>query len=149
MWGSFIAWVTKRDADFVIGGRDNPYMFRWWVIPRNRFFNIYLHHIVRSDDDRALHDHPWVSLSRCLAGEMQELDANGVRTVRAGQWRLRGPRYAHRLVVADGASCWTLFITGPRLREWGFYCPQGWVHWQDFTAGKNGELVGRGCGETT
>ena len=26
---------------------------------RNKIFNIYLHQIIRSDDDRALHDHPY------------------------------------------------------------------------------------------
>ena len=31
--------------------------------------------------------------------------------------------------------------------EWGFHCPKGWVHWRDFTAGKDGEIVGKGCGE--
>lgn len=42
--------------------------------------------------------------------------------------------------------CWTLFVFGPTLREWGFHCPErGWVRWQEFTAaGKPGE-VGRGC----
>jgi hypothetical protein len=56
-------WFKKiagsRPPDFVIGG-DSPYMLRWWIIPRNKFFNIYLHRFLRSDDDRALHDHPWV-----------------------------------------------------------------------------------------
>jgi hypothetical protein len=41
-------------------------MRRWWVIPRNKFFNIYLHHFLHSDDDRALHDHPWWNVSILL-----------------------------------------------------------------------------------
>lgn len=47
-----------RAPDFYIGGNANPYLLRWWVIPRNRFFNVYLHKFLRDDDDRALHDHP-------------------------------------------------------------------------------------------
>jgi hypothetical protein len=43
----------KRAPDQVIGGRERPYMLRWYLIPRNRFCNIYLHHFLRSDDDRA------------------------------------------------------------------------------------------------
>ena len=35
--------IALRKPDFVIGGHDDPYMLRWWIIPRNRFFNIYLH----------------------------------------------------------------------------------------------------------
>ena len=43
-------------------------------------------------------------------------------------------------------ECWTLFLFGPTVRDWGFHCPnRGWVHWREFTAaGKPGE-VGRGC----
>jgi hypothetical protein len=64
---------------------------------------------------------------------------------------LRLPRTAHRVELKVGVitgrsfPVWTLFITGPRVREWGFLCPQGWRHWKDFTAGAQGERVGRGC----
>jgi hypothetical protein len=60
----------------------------------------------------------------------------------------RRPTAAHRLVVkhVDGkGECWSLFITGPRVREWGFLCPKGWVHWQTFTAENDSARVGRGC----
>lgn len=53
-----LAIAKRRPPDVVIGGDASPYMRRWWVIPRNRRFNVYLHHFLRSDDDRALHDHP-------------------------------------------------------------------------------------------
>lgn len=141
----------KRPPDVVIGEAQSPYMHRWWLIPRNRFFNIYLHHFLRSDDDRALHDHPWWNLSILLDGRYVEhtIAAGGVnvRTERrAGEVKLRGARAAHRIELVDG-PCWTLFITGPRIREWGFHCPQGWRHWRIFTSGPNGETIGRGCGE--
>ena len=58
--------ANKREPDYIIGQSNNPYMQRWWIIPRNRFFNIYLHKIIRSDDDRALHCHPFDSLSILL-----------------------------------------------------------------------------------
>lgn len=144
-----IAWANARRPNLVIGGDQDPYMRRWYVIPRNPVFNIYVHNIVRSDDDRALHDHPWWSLSLCLRGGMLELDGREKlpRPIVAGEWRLRSANFAHRLIVDESADCWTLFITGPRIRSWGFHCPNGWVHWQDFTAGTHGETVGRGCGE--
>lgn len=44
------------------------YMLRWWKIMRNAYFNIYLHIIQRSDDDTALHDHPWWNFSIVLDG---------------------------------------------------------------------------------
>jgi hypothetical protein len=151
----------RRSPDFVIGGAEKPYLRRWWLIPRNRFFNIYLHNIMRSDDDRALHDHPWINLSILLRGAYVEHLPRGWKLRRAGQFVLRGPRSAHRLELITpefypntstlcpylAGECWTLFITGPRLRTWGFHCPQGFVPWQAFTApGATGE-IGKGCNQ--
>jgi hypothetical protein len=64
--------MASRDPDFIIGGQANPYLLRWWIIPRNRFFNIYLHRFLRSDDDRALHDHSWCNVSILLDGAYYE-----------------------------------------------------------------------------
>ncbi len=65
------AW--RRDPDFVIGTADDPYLRRWWLIPRNPVFNLYVHHFLRSDDDRALHDHPWPSVSVILAAAISSM----------------------------------------------------------------------------
>lgn len=141
--------VAARAPDFLIGGDVNPYMRRWWVIPRNRIFNIYLHHFLRSDDDRALHDHPWWNVSLILTGGYSEhtIAAGGVsHRVRyeAGNLRFRHARFAHRVELDTGAA-WTLFITGPVLREWGFHCPHGWRHWKEFVDQRDSGQVGRGC----
>lgn len=136
----------KRKADVFIGGEEETYMRRWWLIPRNRWFNIYLHHVMKSDEDRALHDHPWWSLSLLLRGEMLEVDQSGRERIEQGQFRWRGSEYAHRLEVRDQESAWTLFVTGPVVRSWGFHCPKGWVHWKKFTD-EAGTGVGAGCGE--
>lgn len=141
--------MASRPPDFVIGGHDNPYLLRWYAIPRNRLFNIYLHEFRRSDDDRALHDHPWFNVSLLLEGRYIEhtIAAGGVnaRTLRqAGDWKFRAPWAAHR-VELDGAPCRTLFITGPVQRSWGFHCPQGWRHWRVFTDARDTGSIGRGC----
>lgn len=146
--------------DFVIGGAERPYMRRWWLIPRNRWFNIYLHQIVRDDDDRALHDHPWWNISIPLGGGYDEVQFKfsprqafplpPTVTLRRKPWRpiFRRATHAHRLALIDGQPTWSLFITGRKVRSWGFWCPEGrWVDWRDFTAGDRGEIVGRGCGE--
>jgi hypothetical protein len=134
----------RREADFVIGGTENPYLLRWFIIPRNRFFNIYLHEIRRSDDDRALHDHPWASMSFCLRGSMQELNRSGDRVICEGDVIFRSARFAHRLVI-HGATCWTLFVTGPIVRQWGFHCPKGWRHWKEFVSMSDPGQAGPGC----
>jgi hypothetical protein len=48
------------------------YMLRWWRIPRNWALNCYFHVVRRSDDDRALHDHPWMNFSIVLDGGYYE-----------------------------------------------------------------------------
>ncbi len=152
------AWSKRlresRPPDFLIGDPTQPYLRRWWVIPRNRWFNIYLHEVLRSDDDRALHDHPWLNCSVILAGGYHEhrIAAGGCHTRNwrgEGSLTFRGPRAAHRLEVARaGPRTVTLFITGPIVRHWGFHCPSaGWRHWRDFTGPADKGQVGRGCGE--
>lgn len=37
---------------FYIGGIAKPYLLRWFLIPRNPWFNIYLHKFLCDDDDR-------------------------------------------------------------------------------------------------
>ncbi|MEO0033840.1 MAG: hypothetical protein RIS94_3598 [Pseudomonadota bacterium] len=134
-----------RAPDFVIG--DN-YLRRWWMIPRNELSNVYLHEFRKSDDDRALHDHPWDSTSVILFGRYREHLPGGISLVRrAGDVVTRTAEQLHRVELEPGETCITLFITGPKVREWGFQCPQGWVHWQDFTDPTDSSQTGRGCGE--
>jgi hypothetical protein len=142
------AWAAdqmRRAPDFVIGEPDAPYMRRWWIVPRNEQQNVYLHEILRDDDDRALHDHPWANTSYLLIGSYREITPEGVFIRKAGDVVTRPAEALHRLEMIGGEPCVSLFFTGPKVREWGFDCPKGWVHWRDFTGGANGELVGRGC----
>ncbi len=139
--------LFARAPDFVIGPTEDPYLLRWWIIPRNPVFNIYLHKIIRSDDDRALHDHPWWNVSILLRGGYREITPVAIYKRKPGSIVARFGKALHRLEVDYGTPAWSLFITGPRFRTWGFACPKGWVRWQDFTGGAKGELVGRGCGE--
>lgn len=145
-----IARALRRRPDFVIGGSERPYLLRWWLIPRNRLLNVYLHCFLRSDDDRALHDHPWSSVSVILRGHYLEHTKQGVHKRVPGRIVIRpSGRMAHRVELDAVASptCWTLFITGPRYREWGFLCPQGWVHWRAFTRSDDPGQVGPGCSQ--
>lgn len=148
-----IARTVVRPPDFIIGGAQNPYMRRWYLVPRNPFLSVYLHHFLRSDDDRALHDHPWPNCSLILRGTYTEhtIQAGGIHRRQiyvAGDWRLRpSGRFAHRIELHAG-KCWTLFIRGPKYREWGFHCPHaGWVHWRKFVAPTDKGSIGAGCGE--
>lgn len=141
---SLVARAIEREPDFVIGSPNSPYLRRWWVLPRNPIFNIYVHEILRSDDDRALHDHPWINVSILAVGSYTEVTPKGRFLRMAGSVIWRMPSASHRLEV-NGSPCWTVFVTGPRVRNWGFHCPRGWVPWQRFTSPENKGQVGRGC----
>ncbi len=162
----FLEWITAtRPPDFVIG---DDYLRRWYIKrtggidPRedDRDSNIFLHNIRHSDDDRALHDHPWWNITIVLAGSYLEVKPDfsladtphmslafvPTKTVRrrAGHVVFRRASDAHRLTV-DGGDAWTLFITGRKSREWGFHCARGWRHWREFTNPDDVSKVGRGC----
>lgn len=146
-----------RKPDQIIGkfredgaGEDTVFLNRWWIIRRakaKRFrFNIYLHQFVRSDEDRAMHDHPWWSVSFCLSGSaVEHYEDRGCvlaltpRAIREVPWLwpiFRKATHTHRIELTSDQPLWTLFITGPKTREWGFHCPQGWRHWKDFAFGQ-------------
>lgn len=151
---SWFSRLLSGDPHQIIGGTDDPYLLRWYVIPRNPLFNVYLHKFLRSDDDRALHDHPWWFVSLILKGGYTEVTENG-RTARSGLiggrykgWdrtiAFRTAMFRHRVELwpemrhmqfSDGTfsklktqvgvrPCWTLIITGRRSRTWGFWCKQ-------------------------
>lgn len=142
--------IATRQPDVVIG---DGYLRRWHILPRNRLMNLYLHEFVGSDDDRALHDHPWPSLSWVLLGVYWEhLPNKAIRLREAGNLIPRSAKTPHRIELAslrysDKGRAVTLFMTGPKVREWGFHCPKGWVHWEEFCYEEEGVSKSRGCGE--
>lgn len=151
LFARLFALTLRRPPNLVVGTLTDPYLLRWWLIPRNPVLNVYLHCFYRSDDDRALHDHPWLSASLLLCGRYVEhtIDAGGIhrrQEYRAGSWRFRGARFAHRLEIKPTERCWSLFITGPVIREWGFHCESGWRPSEDFVALRDGvSSIGAGC----
>lgn len=160
--------IAARPPDFAIGPAGDPYMLRWYLV-RTRFGGAYLHLYFHDDDDRALHDHPWPSLSIMLRGVLRErfalralggiimvreADSEGRTPLQIARWIVpgdvvpRSARFAHRLIVPrQNAAPLTLFIFGPRIRRWGFWCPRGWRHWREFVRHDATGEVGRGCGD--
>jgi hypothetical protein len=136
-------------------------MRRWYLIPRNRVFCIYLHNMLHDDADWALHDHPGANISVILRGGYREVqfsrrpvEGEGLPPVCIkvrwpGQVVFRAAKTAHRLELLYPSGSWSLFVVLPKLRDWGFWCGAAkarWVPWQEFAAGESGELVGRGRG---
>lgn len=121
--------TRKPDVVINVDVMGVPYLSRWYVIPRNRIVNVYLHKFERSDDDM-LHDHPWYSLSFLLKGEMLETSFKGVRHIPRFIPVFRSAKFAHRLDIVKG-PVYTMFVTGPVIRSWGFYSwDKTWFPWK-------------------
>lgn len=147
--------MLDRNPDQEIGPPGDPYMMRWIIWRKEWLGGIYVHLFLNDDDDRALHDHPWPSVSFVIGGHQREIysqrgwnsgnkDEHSVRMIRPGDVVFRGPGFAHRIELYDETSL-TLFIVGPHIREWGFHCPKGWRHWREYSHPTEYGQVGRGC----
>lgn len=135
--------------DLIIGSPDDPQTLRWHIF-RFRGWQLSLHKWLRSDEDRALHDHSGDNVSLILTRGYFEVLQDGWYYWRAPFWPyFRKAETPHRVALADSRPVWSLWLRWPPRREWGFVCPKGWRHWRDFCAEEYGvagkSTVGKGC----
>jgi hypothetical protein len=111
------------------------YMERW--ILRTPWGNLRVHHILRSDNDRHLHDHPFDFISFLVSGGYREEipDPEEPGYTVCEMW----PRFSlvrrkatdrHRLILDK--PVWTIVAATHKKREWGFYTKSGWIHWRHY-----------------
>lgn len=127
----------------VINGR--VHLYRWTLLSC-RWFQVVIHNFI-SDDPPDLHDHAWWNVSIVLWGRLKEttykrvpwaaLPAYSSRYLRAGSVRIRSSTQLHRLSLVDGKPAWTLFITGPVQRDWGYDTESGWIPWKRYPVRHN------------
>lgn len=104
-----------------IGPSECPMMRRWvFEVP---WFSIRLHNFLRSDDMRHLHDHPWWFVTLILRGsyyDITEIDGERYASdrLKPGSIRFRPANHAH---AVSTKGCWSIVVTGPINRRWGFW----------------------------
>lgn len=143
---------AERDPDLVIAPDGIPYLYRWHLLPHSKEANLYFHVQVKDDPKRPLHDHPWDNMSVILAGGYKErlclselephddMTFSFVRSV--GSIVYRKAAQAHRLELLYGEPyAMTLFMTGPKVKDWGFWYPHGWVPYEQVTRTEDGLSV--------
>lgn len=126
------------------------YMLRWWVWRLRWFSSCYINNVLRSDDDRALHDHPWWNISIVLLGGYWEWGPKWMGPVPGpyvpSRIAWRGPgsvvirrraHWLHRLELDPNKAkqeTISLFLTGPAMRRWGFRVPETgeWIDARDW-----------------
>lgn len=129
-----------------LGGGCGPVTWRRPFAKLMQFLNIScrVHEILRSDDDRVHHDHPFNFCSVVLRGGYTEhrplYDKSGLYVGNSTEWispgRVVFRRYNcyHRLELPSGQTAWTLFFTGRYLQKWGFLIhPRHKVPYTDYT----------------
>jgi hypothetical protein len=148
--GGWLRTLCSGRPHQIIRDGARPYLLRRYLLPPNRWLNLYLHEFVGSDDPRGLHDHPWMFATIILLGSYYESTSAGQRRRRRGTVAVHCATHRHRVclpvdVRGREIPCWTIVVTGPHLRQWGFWCPRSdrpdrFIPWQKFGEG--------GCGET-
>ncbi|MCA9361784.1 hypothetical protein KC906_00265 [Candidatus Kaiserbacteria bacterium] len=160
-----IAWFKRYCQKFryvIKNDEGEPYLVRYRLWQSKHGVNVYLHHILRSDYDRALHDHPFDFVTILLWGSYiewqphwckmffdspveRQTEPAGNRSfvqVRTHRGWLSVIRHKatdpHRLELRNG-KVWSLFLRGPKVREWGFYLNnEKWVPHTEYAAREKG-----------
>jgi hypothetical protein len=128
-------YIERQPPTRIIRGvTSEPYMLRWELRGNSPVFDVYLHRFLRSDDISALHDHPAVSVAIILSGRYREwLATDRYRIRNEGEIIFRAASTPHRIEIDESApGPITIFLRGPKLRQWGFHCANGWLHHKDF-----------------
>ncbi len=136
-----------------------PYMERYWLF--NPYYvgkadqeaskypwfpwNIRLHWIRQTDQDKHMHDHPWNARTIILRGGYVEerQDIAALASGESGDKRFSIPRPAgstarirygmyHRITHLQAGGAWTLFISGPYQGTWGFLVDGAKVQWRKY-----------------
>lgn len=102
----------------VLGLPECPYVIRWRL--ETPWGSIRLHHWLASDDPRHKHDHAWSFRTFVIKGGYTDSSPDGDEHLKAPATRWRPATHQHT-VFPDPGGCWTIIVTGPKVRPWGFW----------------------------
>lgn len=146
MFGKFLKLLERMGRKRIVMDRveDRPYLERYYVFLKDRDnfpFNVFLHRFLCSDPDD-VHDHPWPYATLILKGGYWEwipqFNSRGEKCGEIAKWRAPGhfricsAKSYHRIELDPDVECWTLFMPGPKQRDWGFLVKNKWVQWEQY-----------------
>lgn len=124
-------WGYMRET---IGRKECPYLHRKVLFcgPLSFRYHVFL----GSDDDRALHDHPWAFITFPFQKYLEQYYREGAnvklfRYVLPWGFHYRKLGFRHRVIV-DHPPVRTLVITGPVAHKWGFWVDGLHVRWRKY-----------------
>ncbi len=117
--------------------------FRRYRLLQTPWFAIYVHQILRSDEDLDPHDHPWNFSSVILEGAYEEsawyppdFDYVYHKTYYTGDVIEHKAVDAHRIRLLS-REVWTLVFVSGRTRYWGYQTKVGWIGHEEYRQLKN------------
>lgn len=125
-------------------------VWRWTFTPSGYITRLHLvktplgalmvHFINGPDPEPHMHDHPVTLLSIILRGGYLEMrprsrPPSGLSFFWRRWYNLIRATTIHQIVSVKPRTVTFCFV-GPKVRDWGFHTPEGWVYWKDYNAEK-------------
>lgn len=112
-------WLRNHFDHKEIGWAEIGEKFTRYFLIKTRWFNVYLHQLDAPKWHPECHDHPWTFIALLLKGGYLEQIGNVVSHRRPGSILYRPATTVHNVITPFGTS-WSIILTGPKGREWGF-----------------------------
>lgn len=116
---TFNNWLRTKFRYKNIGWKEIGEEFTRFQLVKTRWFNIYLHRLSAPSWHPECHDHPWSFVAVLLKSGYLERTVKGDKRKYPGMILWRPATFAHNVITPYGVS-WSLIITGPVARKWGF-----------------------------
>ncbi len=127
----------KKEFYWEIKSRAGIVVFRRWRLCQSKWCNVMLHNIKRADTDAHCHNHPWSFISIVLKGGYDEKTPKGINPRKLFSVAYNKATNYHKIEKLHGDSAWTLVITGPTRKEWGYLVNGEWIDNETYRRRKN------------
>jgi len=129
-----------------IRDREGNLHFRRWRLLNTPYFDVNLHHILKSDRDPHVHSHPWRWATLVLKGGYvsQVLTKDNKKVydrLTMFSFRKGMPSTFHRLRLTK--PVWTLFFTGKKRWPWGYWVDNDFIKHEEYRERKNSGLLNK------
>jgi hypothetical protein len=115
--------------------------FRRFRLLSTPFGSIYVHHILQSDTDKYMHDHPWSFVSFILEGAYTEecsyppydafVSTSYVNQYYSGDLVFHRASDSHKITLISD-QVWSLVFVSKPFRQWGYSTPRGWLNNEEY-----------------
>ena len=142
--------LNKLEKKTILNRDGSIYLERYYILHSKYKWipGVYLHKFLSSDEDVELHSHPWgLSISLLLSGRyLESRRMNGYnnsfyiksRIYSTGDFNAIRSDNFHRVELIT-PNVWTLFLSGNKEHEWGFWdrVTTKYTQWEEFKNNKS------------